>query len=126
MMSETKKIINESFNEEFCSELEYRLTRFFAQSADSKLKGLWCDGILMPSEDSQSIKGKANDRLTILTKAWLGSDGQGEYEMIIRLGQCALRRHAEGANLAECIPGEESVDWVTVNMDKKTIELQLK
>jgi hypothetical protein len=127
MMSEsTKRIINESFNEEFCDALEYRLTRFFAQSADSKLKGFWCDGVVLPPEDSKPVKGGVNDTLTILTKAWLGYDGQGEYEMTIRLGQCALRRYAEGVDLAACIPGEESLDWVTVNMDNKTIELQLK
>jgi hypothetical protein len=31
----------------------------------------------------------------------------------------------EGLSLIDCLPSEESLDWVTLDIEKKTIELQL-
>lgn len=123
-MSELKKhTIKESFNEDFCAQLEYHLTRTFGKS---ELKGFWCDGISMPVNDSQLAKKYVNDKRKIVTKAWLGYSGQDEYEMTIKLGQYSLRRYSKGTDLLGCLPSDESTDWLTLNIEKKTIELQLK
>ena len=123
-MSDSKKeIIKESFNEDFCTQLEYHLTKTFEKS---EIKGFWCDGVLMPSIESQLTKKSVNDTRQITTKAWLGYDGQGEYEMTIHFGQYSLRRYANGTSLTDCLPSEDSSDWVTLDIEKKTIELQLK
>jgi hypothetical protein len=126
-MSEHKnEIIKESFNEDFCAQLEYHLTRTFGNSENKNLKGFWCDGVLMPFIESQLTKKSVNDTRKIVTKAWLGYDGQGEFEMIIRFGQRSLSSYAKGYNLTDCLPGEESLDWITLDIEEKKIELQLK
>lgn len=122
-MSESKKEeIKESFNEDFCVQLEYHLTRTFG---NSEMKGFWCDGILMPA-GIQLTKKRINDKRKIVTKAWLGFDGQGEYEMTIHFGQYSLRRYAKGTDLTDCLPSEDSLDWISLDQESKTIELKLK
>jgi hypothetical protein len=126
-MSESKnEIIKESFNEDFCVQLEYHLTRTFQNSEDKNLKGFWCDGVLMPFAESQLTKKSVNDTRKIVTKSWLGYDGQGEFEMTINFGQLSLRRYAKGSDLGDCLPSENSMDWVSLDIERKTIELQLK
>jgi hypothetical protein len=126
MTDNKKDTIKESFNEDFCAQLEYHLTRTFNQSDDKDLKGFWCDGILMPTNDLQLTKKNINDKRKIVTKAWLGYDGQDEYEMTINFGQYSLRRYAKGTELSDCLPNEDTMDWVSLDMKSKTIELQLK
>jgi hypothetical protein len=126
-MSESKnKIIKESFNEDFCGQLEYHLTRTFGNSEDKKFKGFWCDGVLMPFIESQLTKKSVNDTRKIITKAWLGYDGQGEFEMTINFGQHSLKRYAKGSDLTDCLPSKYSMEWITLDIKRKTIELQLK
>ena len=59
------------------------------------------------------------------TQAWAGVTGQDKYEMIIKSGPDALNKYAEGSSLIDCLPGDESLDWVMPDIEKKTIELQL-
>ncbi|MEO1653158.1 MAG: hypothetical protein AAFU64_06410, partial [Bacteroidota bacterium] len=40
------KSFNESFNEEFCTYLEYHLCVTFGNSEDEEWKRFWCDGVL--------------------------------------------------------------------------------
>lgn len=126
MTDNKKDTIKQSFNEDFCAELEYHLTRTFNQSDDKNLRGFWCDGILMPTNDLQLTKKNINDKRKIVTKACLGYDGQDEYEMTINFGQYSLRRYAKGTDLSECLPNEDTMDWISLDMKSKTIELQLK
>jgi hypothetical protein len=120
-----KEVSKESFDENFCAQLEYHLTRAFGESGDKKFKGLSCDGVLMPVTESQLTKKNVNDTRKIITKAWLGYDGQDEYHMTIRFGKYSLRRYAKGYDLLDCLPSKDSLDWVVVDMEKKTIELRL-
>ncbi len=83
MTDNKKDTIKESFNEDFCAELEYHLTWTFNQSDDKNLRGFWCDGVLMPTNDLQLTKKNVNDKRKIVTKAFLGYDGQDEYDMTI-------------------------------------------
>ncbi len=126
MTDNKKDTIKESFNEDFCAELEYHLTRTFNQSDDKSLRGFWCDGILMPTNDLQLTKKSINDKRKIVTKAFLGYDGQDEYEMTINFGQYSLRRYAKGTDLSDSLPNEDTMDWVSLDMKSKTIELKLK
>ncbi len=126
MTDNKKDTIKESFNEDFCAELEYHLTWTFNQSDDKNLRGFWCDGVLMPTNDLQLTKKNVNDKRKIVTKAFLGYDGQDEYDMTINFGQYSLRRYAKGTDLSDCLPNEETMDWVSLDMKSKTIELQLK
>jgi hypothetical protein len=116
----------ESFNEDFCAQLEYHLTRTFGHADDKLLKGFWCDGVLIPTDDTQLTKKNINGKRKIVTKACLGYDGQDEYEMTINFGQYSLRRYAKGTDLSDCLPNEDTMDWISLDMKSKTIELQLK
>jgi hypothetical protein len=125
MIDNKKDTIRESFNEDFCAQLEYHLTRTFKMYNYINLRGFWCDGILVPTNDLQLTKKNINDKRKIVTKAWLGYDGQDKYEMTIYFGQYSLRRYAKGNDLSDCLPSEDTMEWVSLDMNSRTIELQL-
>lgn len=117
----------ESFNEDFCVYLEYHLCEAFAKSGSKDLKDYWCDGVSwVPSPTSQLGKKQVNDTRKIVTKAYIGPDGQDVYEMMIRFGNYALRRYAKGSSLIDCIPSSDSMDWITIHPDQRTIEIRLR
>ena len=108
---------HKSFNEEFCTHLEYHLGQAFNNSDRHELRGLWCDGI--------APDGLYNQQGMILTTAWVGKDGQGEYEMTIHLGNQALKNYSEGADMIDCLPSSDSMDWIDIDTEKKKIEIKL-
>jgi hypothetical protein len=57
--------------------------------------------------------------------AWMGFTGQDRYEMTIKLGLDSIKNYKKGLSLIDCLPSDESLDWVTLDIEKKTIELQL-
>ena len=61
-----------------------------------------------------------------MTKAWIGYDGQGEYELIIKFGKYSLKRYAKGTSLKDCVPGDDSMNWINIDVEQQTIEIQLK
>ena len=122
------KIINEArepFDKEFCEYLEYHLTRTLRNSQDKEVSKLWCDGVAMP-DSSQLTKKNVNDKRQIKTKAWIGVDGQTEFELIVKFGDYSLRKYSKGTSLAECVPDDNSIDWVTFDEKEKSIELRLR
>jgi len=122
-MNETnEKPGNESFNREF---LERHLGQTFKNSKDQKYYELWCDGILVPFRERQLAKKSANDSRTIVTTAFIGYDGQGRYEMTIKLGRYSLRRYAKGSSMTDGIPSGSSMDWIILDMENKKIEIRL-
>lgn len=123
-MTERANTINDPFNQEFCSALEHHLSSTFANSEDQYIKTLWCDGI----SDAALLKSKksVNDTRKITTRAWIGPDGQTEFEMTILFGKYSLRRYAKGTSLEDCIPDDTSMDWIIFDFDKRTIEVNLK
>ena len=104
-------------NEEFCSYLEYHLCKTFKNSANKSIQKLWCDGI-----SHEPIKKEAR-KLT--TTAWIGYDGQDEYEMVINFGDKFFEKYKIGLNLKECFLSETSMEWIKLDKDKKSIELWL-
>lgn len=125
-MDETSPINEQSFNAEFRSHLEYHLGATFEKSKREDLKGFWCDGISSPLDEKQLTKKNVNDARKIVTTAWIGKDGQTEYEMTIHFGKYSLRRYAKGTPLIDCIPGNETMDWIDINIKNQTIEIKLK
>ena len=118
---------NESFNQEFCTHLEYRLCAAFENSDDEKMASLWCDGVADNFVRRQFNKKTVSDTKKIegLT-AYIGHDGQGFYDLTIKFGPRSLLKYSEGASLVECIPSEESMDWITLDIENKKIEIQLR
>ena len=113
---------NGSFNEEFCVHLEYHLCSTFEKSNQKELKGFWCDGVSYKKLSKKII----NDKRLIETTVWIGKDGQGKYQMTIYLGKKSLRRFAKGTSMIDCVPSDETMNWIDISIDKKTIEIELK
>ncbi|WP_207430971.1 hypothetical protein [Sabulibacter ruber] len=111
----------ESLDEDFCSALEYRLTRIFRESDQKEIRSLWCDGI------SPGIETNDNpiDSRRIRTKAWIGKDGQEEFSMTILLGEEAIVKFLNGGSLIDSIPREETKDWMDIDTEGRTVTVQL-
>jgi len=62
----------------------------------------------------------------IATRAWSGFSGQDIYKMTIRLGDKSWEKCLKGHNLIKCLPSDESIDWVDLDIENKSITLQLK
>ena len=113
------------FNKDFCSALEYSLD--FSQFEDENIKSLWCDGVDHLPVDVKSLSiGNLKQEPFIKTKAWIGKDGQGVYEMIIHFGPKALSNYIKRQDLHECIPDTASDEWIKIVPEKKEIEIRLK
>ncbi|MEP7321745.1 MAG: hypothetical protein ABI761_07490 [Saprospiraceae bacterium] len=118
---------NTSFNEEFCTRLEYHLGETFEKSGRQDIKGFWCDGVSWtPILENQLEKKNVNNTRKIVTEAWIGKDGQSDYEMTIHFGKYSLRRYARGNELIDCIPSIETMDWIEIDPVKRTIVVKLK
>jgi hypothetical protein len=116
-----------TFDREFCIFLEFHLTEAFFNSRRSRFDpDLWCDGILMPNVDSMVTKKSVNDSRKIVTGAYTGEGGQTLYAMTIKFGRKSLSRYARDLRLEECVPSADSLDWVTIDTEMRTIELRLK
>ena len=112
-------------DQNFCSFLEYHLSKCFKHATDEDLKHFWCDGITLPSnESSYSIKSINDNRLVVLT-AYLGKNGQEEYSLLIKFGDRSLSRYSRELNINNCIPDFEKNDWYFVDKKKKHITIQL-
>jgi len=110
------------FNKSFCQELEYHLTRTFQNASTNKFDTIWCDGIAMPSlEDHNDVQTNQ-----ISTDAWLGTNGQEKYTMLIKLGPLSVAAFEHGLNLSDCLPSDQTQDWITLDQEDKTIELRLR
>lgn len=113
------------FNKDFCSALEYSLD--FSQFENENIKSLWCDGVDHLPIDIKSLStGNLKQKPFIKTKAWIGKDGQGIYEMTIHFGPEALSNYIKRQNLHECIPETASDEWIKIDPERKQIEIRLK
>jgi hypothetical protein len=122
-MQKTDDILNDSFNQDFCTDLEFHLCLTFENSHDDRLNGFRCDGV--SHEPLVKSKKSINDNRQLVTKAWIGKTGQDEYEMTIHFGKYSLRRFAKGTSLADTLPSNQSMHWVKIDTDNRTIEIQL-
>jgi hypothetical protein len=113
------------FHKDFCAALEYKLD--FSQFKNENIKNLWCDGIDHLPIDIKSLSiGNLKQKTFIKTKAWIGRDGQGKYEMTIHFGPAALSNYIERKDLHECIPEAASEEWIKIYPERKQIEITLK
>jgi hypothetical protein len=117
--------IKGSFNEDFCSHLEYHLTRTFGNSSNKKIRWFWCDGVKMPFVESQLFTKNIIETKQITTEAWIGVDGQDTYKMTIKLGILSTEKIIQGLTLIDCLPSENSLAWVKLDVERKEIILQL-
>lgn len=113
------------FNKDFCSGLEYSLD--FSQFENENIRSLWCDGVDHLPIDIKSLSiSNIKQKSFIKTKAWIGEDGQGVYEMTIHFGPDALSNYIKRQDLHECIPDTASDEWIKIDTERKEIEIKLK
>ena len=126
-MNVSENTVVGSFNREFCLHLEYHLSRTFPNSDQKELRNFWCDGVSEQAyTDIQLTKKNVNDTRKLQTTAYLGETGQDIYKMIIRFGKYSLRRCARGTSIIDCIPSENTTDWIDVDIENKSIEIRLR
>lgn len=117
--------IASSFSKEFCTHLEWKLD--FENLDDDRFNGFWCDGIdHLPTSIMSLSKLKIKENKEIITKAWIGKEGQSIYEMTIKLGDKSLRNYELNQSLIDCIPNKDDKKWIEIDPIKKKIEINLK
>jgi len=125
-MIDFHKTISKSFSPNFCVQLEYHLTKAFEKAPRAnKFEHIWCDGIQVPDARDISMESFTATR-QIITRAWLGYSGQNIYKMTIKLGEKSWEKCLKGHDLTRCLPNDKSIDWVDLDIDYRTIALQLK
>lgn len=112
-------------DQNFCEFLEYEITKALSNSKDERLKGFWCDGVLLPNSENEFSKKVVSDKRQVVMTAFLGQTGQIKYELILRFGRKALSRYARDLNLEECVPNPEDNNWFDINTVNKKIVIQL-
>ena len=113
-------------NQDFCAYLEYAITLALANSANDQKKHCWCDGILLPDDQSEYSQKSINDRRKLTLTAHFGVDGQDQCEMILKFGKKSLSLYARNLDLKACIPSRENDDWITIDEHSGSIIVDLE
>ncbi|MEQ9440220.1 MAG: hypothetical protein RIG62_14295 [Cyclobacteriaceae bacterium] len=117
--------INPSFNEEFCTHLEWKLNSDYLSGGNDR--GYWCDGIDPFPNDFKSLSVK---NLTISkeikTKAWIEKDGQDSYDLVVKFGPKSMEKYIKSESLIACIPDECDKHWLRLDFENKYLEVLLK
>lgn len=98
--------------EDFCYQLEHALTNALKHADNEDTKGYWCDGV---SPNGVSMED------TIVSKAWIGKDGQDEYILTIHLEQ----QNRNLMSLAQHIPEYDTKDWWKIDRLKLSVDVYL-
>ena len=112
-------------NKDFCELLEYKITNAFENSADAELKAYWCDGILLPTFDFQYSSKYVNDNRQVTFSAFIGVDGQDEYNVSLLFGKKSLSKYARGLDISDCIPDFIESESFKIDKLKKRVWIQL-
>ena len=113
-------------SQDFCNFLEYHLTKAFACSPDNKIKGFWCDGVLLPWNENDYSKKTINDTREVLFKAFIGKSGQDEYSLLMKFGNKSLSRYARDLDIRDCLPKADESGWYEIDPEKNKIIIQLQ
>jgi hypothetical protein len=110
---------------DFCTFLEFHLTKAFSNSNDPSLKGFWCDGVLLPTNENTYSKKSINDTREIMLKVFIGKEGQNEYSMLLKFGNKSLSRYAKDLDIKNCVPEFDENDWYEIDTKTKKIVINL-
>ncbi len=109
----------------FYSFLEHKICSAFENSDNAETKGFWCDGVTSSLPEIYYSKKKVNDTREITLKAFIGANGQLEYELILKFGNKALSRYARDLSIQECVPNPNHTNWFTIDTEKNKLIIQL-
>ena len=66
-----------------------------------------------------------NDNREILLTAFIGKDGQTEYELKLKFGRKALSRYERNLDIQECVPSSDDENCFIIDTEKFKIQIQL-
>lgn len=112
-------------DQDFCEFLEYEICKAFEHSENEEIKGFWCDGVLLNQPANAYSQKFVNDNRQIILKAFIGKDGQKEYELTLKFGSKALSRFARNLDIKECVPNPGKPNWFNIDINLNKIEVQL-
>lgn len=112
-------------DQDFCEFLEYELCKAFEHSDNEQIKGFWCDGVLLDQPDSYYSQKFVNNNRQVILKAFIGKDGQTEYELTMKFGNKALSRYARSLDIKECVPNSDKQNFFDIDTKRNKIEIQL-
>ena len=110
---------------DFCEFLEYEICKAFEHSDNDEIKGFWCDGVLTDQPDSYYSQKFVNDNREVKLQAFIGKDGQTEYELTLKFGNKALSRYARNLDIKECVPNPDKQNWFDIDTKRNKIEIKL-
>jgi hypothetical protein len=112
-------------DQDFCVFLEVEICKAFEHFNIEDAKGFWCDGVLLSQPNSYYSQKFVNDRREIQLKAFIGKDGQSEYEVTLRFGKKSLSRYARNLSIKECVPSSYNTNWFNIDTKKNKLVIQL-
>src|SRR5688500_11621903 len=112
-------------DQDFCEFLEYEICKAFEHSDNEEIKGFWCDGVLLTEPDKYYSQKSINDNRQAILKAFIGKDGQTEYELMLKFGNKALSRYARNLDIKECVLNPNKPNWFDIDIKQNKIKIQL-
>jgi hypothetical protein len=109
----------------FCEFMEYEMCRFFSNSDIEEVKGFWCDGVLLSAPAVCYTDEFITDRKQASFKAYIGNDGQTQYDLVLKFGPQTMNRFLEGQDLEDCVSLPVQKESYNIDTVKKEIEIQL-
>ncbi len=125
-MTDQRLNVQSSFNLSFCQTLEFHLTEALINACTDRFNCFWCDGILVPEVYEQFTSRNITSIKFLITRSWLGTDGQTPYLMKIKVGRYSRRKALKGLDIEDCLPDADTSDWINIDEENAEIELQLK
>jgi len=120
------------FDEEFCGRLEYAISGALIKSADIDWRRCWCDGVLLPDNESDYSSKHLFKTKTLVTKAWIDEGktkeeqrGQFLYDLTVDFGNDSLAKLKTGDKLDSCVPDDGADSWISLDRQRRKIEVQL-
>jgi hypothetical protein len=114
-----------TINQDFCEFLEFEICNAFEHSDNEQIKGFWCDGVLLSQPESNYSQKYVNDKRQVILKAFIGREGQEEYELTLKFGSKALSRYARNLDIKECMPNPGKQNWFNIDTARNKIEIYL-
>jgi len=109
----------------FCEQLEYKICEAFRLLDNESTKGFWCDGVLESESKNFYTLKFINDNRKINLKAFVGKDGQNEYELTLHFGSNSLSKVARHLAFIDTFPIDNIDTKFNINIEQRKIEIQL-
>lgn len=103
--------------DDFWSDLEFRICGELRGMEDEALNNMWCDGL---SRDFiETLNGANNIEGTI----WIGWDGQTEMRFTMSLPKNVLT--IKDVNWSNLLPSEEMTEWLAIDVKSKHVTIDI-